>query len=151
MSGASEIEHDWLLWAIGAFIAGGGRVVFRTTEQWDELQRTRITPGADPRSPWSAKQEQALFEYYRIGDDGVLERERGRRGSRGRSHRRYYIECRGPAGTSPAFDTIREHESIRKFEADGLAYYVPFDVARWRDAAHRAAMLERARASKGQR
>lgn len=91
--------------------------------------------GADPRGGWAA--DERVIEHWRLRDDGTVARWDWRRGRRWKD-RRHYVEVHFPGQALPRFDTVRY--------VDGLTHgiYVPFDVARWRDADHRNALAQRA-------
>lgn len=96
-----------------------------------DLGRTRIEPGADPRAEWVGKAD--VRAHWRLSDTGRVLRDP-------RMFPRFYAEF--GEYDAPVFDTLRESARTRP----GVSRYVPFDVARWRDPEHRAAMVERARA-----
>lgn len=99
----------------------------------------RIPRGANPRVPWTTT-DQRIIEHYRLDDDGVLVRERGRRGRRRVwARRRYYVEFHTFHAREAWFDTLCNEQRLPV-----SAFYVPFDVARWRDPKHRAELRRRA-------
>lgn len=108
------------------------------TEHERDFERTRITPGADPRAEWNPN-DAALREIWRLDDTGRVLRYRPQ--SRRVYSRRVYIEI--TVVGLPVFDTLCDGEAIGHGET---CRYVPFDVARWRDPKHRAALTARARA-----
>lgn len=95
-----------------------------------------IEPGADPRGGWQASGD-GVMEHWRLRDDGVPARHSVSRG-RAWKHRRHYVEVHRQGHPQPYFDTLRYTDPwIRGVR------YVPFDVARWRDPAHREALALR--------
>ena len=115
-------DHDggieWLLKDIREFVEGGGRIVFRTSEQWDELQRTRIEPGADPRA------ECAPFDWEMA---------------------RFQLEQRPRAIAEVRDKDGKLRCIVMDNPRNRVERVVPEDVARWRDPKHREALTKRAR------
>jgi hypothetical protein len=88
-----------------------------------DYEATRVEPGADPRAGWArrARQHPLIDRDLLDSDyDGLVLFERGSK-------------------TSPLPTSIVLQFRRRDFR------YVPHDVARWRDPAHRAELLRRAR------
>lgn len=148
---APDPEPDtWLeemLQAMADHVARGGRIVFRTPEQYAELQRTRITPGADPRAQWDEGEDPRDTRGLSADENDAgysQSRARAFRKARRRytrSERRSLFEQNdGPnGGLSWASETYADGRP-------GSLRYVPRDVARWRDPEHREALTQRARA-----
>lgn len=90
----------------------------------DEQARTRIEPGADPRAGWA---NELVLPTLRAWGERVALFET--------------VELR------PRVWSVQHALSqLDKTTLSGPHRYVPCDVRRWRDAKHRVAMSERARA-----
>ncbi len=113
----------------------------REMERAAELARVRIKPGADPRATW---EEHASLRGLPDGQrDPNYSGSHLHAGAPWRARMRFvFIERARYDGTLVAeWDSMgRQGDKIGR-----TGVYVPFDVARWRDPAHRAELMRRAR------
>lgn len=113
-----------------------------------DYDRTRITPGADPRKGWSESVTPRVTRVFLDHDDaGYSAKRRAQVRKLPRYQRR--LESRRNAVRYSTFEIAGRHNpawTVVEYEADLPGYnYIPCDVCRWRDPAHRAELTRRAR------
>jgi len=122
--------------------------VFVRRERMADRLHTQIEPGADPRAQWDDGENPRSTRGLSADEDDAgysphwAKEFRKARMRYPRNERRSLFEADdGPSGgLSWASETYADSDRYQSLR------YVPRDVVRWRDPAHRAALTERARA-----
>lgn len=92
----------------------------------EDMLRTRITPGADPRAEWMDSTNDAALREWR---DSIA-----------------VFETREASPRLWEFVDVLSPNSWLTENSPDECRYVPCDVVRWRDPEHRAALIKRASA-----